>query len=249
MASAPCPIAGSDSARRQRGGDAGAVTEALEARAGEHDRVELAGVDLAQRACRRCRATARRRDRAGARLSWQTRRKLEVPTRAPLGSDATSCAGIAGRPAARRAGPRARGRAPSTRPTGHLGRQILHRVHRDLGAPVEQRLLDLLDEEPLAADLGERAVEDLVAARLQHQQLDGELRVVAPSADRAPSWPATAPAPIRASRFDHFAAFLLTSSGRRRGRRGSLRCGRCAGRTARAPAPAARCPDDRPLRA
>src|SRR5262249_40432971 len=34
-------------------------------------------------------------------------------------------------------------------------------------------LLDLLDEQPLAANLGERAVLDLVAARLEHQQLDG----------------------------------------------------------------------------
>ena len=41
-------------------------------------------------------------------------------------------------------------------PIRQPGRHVLHRVHREIDAPVQQRLLDLLGEEPLAADLGER---------------------------------------------------------------------------------------------
>ena len=38
---------------------------------------------------------------------------------------------------------------------------------------LEQGRFQLLDEEPLAADLGQRPVEDLVAARRHAEQLDG----------------------------------------------------------------------------
>ena len=47
-----------------------------------------------------------------------------------------------------------------------------------------ERLLDLLDEQPLAADLRERHVEDLVALRLDHVELDGDARA-ATAASRA----------------------------------------------------------------
>mmetsp|Transcript_15050 Transcript_15050/g.35640 ORF Transcript_15050/g.35640 Transcript_15050/m.35640 type:complete len:285 (-) Transcript_15050:548-1402(-) len=51
-----------------------------------------------------------------------------------------------------------------------LHRHVLQRVHRELGAPFGQGGLELLDEQALAADLGERAVENLVAARRHAQQ-------------------------------------------------------------------------------
>ena len=51
-----------------------------------------------------------------------------------------------------------------------LGRHVLHRVHRDVGAALGQRRLQLLDEQALAALLGERHVEQFVAARRQRHQ-------------------------------------------------------------------------------
>ena len=54
----------------------------------------------------------------------------------------------------------------------HHHRHVLHRMHRDVGAAVEQRGLEFLDEQAFAADLGERTVEDLVATRGHAQQLD-----------------------------------------------------------------------------
>src|SRR6185369_10332884 len=44
--------------------------------------------------------------------------------------------------------------------------------HRELGAAFLERRLELLDEQALAADLGQRAIEDLVAAGRHAQQLD-----------------------------------------------------------------------------
>ncbi len=56
-------------------------------------------------------------------------------------------------------------------------RHVLHRMHRDVGAAVEQGVFELLDEQPLAADLGERAVEDLVAAGGHAEQFDAARRI------------------------------------------------------------------------
>ena len=53
----------------------------------------------------------------------------------------------------------ARDREPAGEHAGH----VLDRVDREVRAPFEQRLLDLLHEQTLSADLGERAVLDLVA--------------------------------------------------------------------------------------
>jgi hypothetical protein len=51
-------------------------------------------------------------------------------------------------------------------------RHILERVHGDVGAPLFQRHLKLLDKKTLATDLAERAVQDLVAQRGHAQQGD-----------------------------------------------------------------------------
>lgn len=62
----------------------------------------------------------------------------------------------------------------------HLRRHVLEAVHRDVDAAGEHILLELLREEPLAADLGERRVEDLVALRRHELLLDAQLRIALP---------------------------------------------------------------------
>ena len=59
------------------------------------------------------------------------------------------------------------------KPLGDVRRHVLHAVDGYVHAPVPQGLLDLLDEETLAAHLGERHVEDLVALGLDDRELDG----------------------------------------------------------------------------
>jgi len=54
------------------------------------------------------------------------------------------------------------------------GRKILHRVHGEVDRSRKQRFFDLLDEQPLAADLGERAALDAVAAGADVHELDGQ---------------------------------------------------------------------------
>ena len=53
-----------------------------------------------------------------------------------------------------------------------LHRHVLERVHGEVGAPVEQRHLQLLGEQALAADLVERAVEHPVALGGHAEDLD-----------------------------------------------------------------------------
>jgi hypothetical protein len=48
-------------------------------------------------------------------------------------------------------------------------------VHRDVDAAVQQGVVDLLCEQPLAADVGQRLVEDLVAGGLDDDNLKGTL--------------------------------------------------------------------------
>ena len=51
------------------------------------------------------------------------------------------------------------------------GRHVLGAVHGDVRPPVEERLLQLLDEETLPADLRERSIEDPIAfGRHRHQR-------------------------------------------------------------------------------
>ena len=52
-------------------------------------------------------------------------------------------------------------------------RHVLHAVHGGIDAAAEQRFLDLLDEQALAAGLGQRPVLDHVAGGLDDHDLDG----------------------------------------------------------------------------
>ena len=56
---------------------------------------------------------------------------------------------------------------------GEVGRHVLHRVHGDVDAAVEQRVVDLLGEEPLAADVREGLSQDLVSRGLDDADLEG----------------------------------------------------------------------------
>ncbi|MCY1517017.1 hypothetical protein D9M68_516800 [compost metagenome] len=50
-------------------------------------------------------------------------------------------------------------------------------MHGEIGAPVEQRVFELLDEQPFAAHLGQGAVEDLVASGRQGKKFNRARRV------------------------------------------------------------------------
>ncbi len=63
-----------------------------------------------------------------------------------------------------RASTRGQRDAREDEPGGELAGDVLDRVDREVRAAREERLFDLLDEQPLAADLGERSILDLVAA-------------------------------------------------------------------------------------
>jgi hypothetical protein len=104
---------------------------------------------------------------------WDSRRRLEVPTTAPGGMSSrlvlVGDEGVEGHFALGDGDQRELGRE------GH--RHVLHRMHGDVGGAVEERGFELLDEQALAAHLGQRPVEDLVAAGGHAQQLDGAGRV------------------------------------------------------------------------
>jgi hypothetical protein len=55
---------------------------------------------------------------------------------------------------------------------GQVDRDILHGVHREVGATVHQRLLELLHEQPLAANARQGGTQPAVAFRGHPQQGD-----------------------------------------------------------------------------
>jgi hypothetical protein len=60
----------------------------------------------------------------------------------------------------------------------HVHRHILERVHCEIGAAVGHRLLELLDEKTLAADIGKRLIDNAVALRRQAEQRQLTRRIV-----------------------------------------------------------------------
>ena len=79
-----------------------------------------------------------------------------------------------GQPTSASAAVRRSQKAASTQTLLGCRPQVLGRVHRQVGAPVEHRLLDLLDEHALATDRVEGHVLARVTARLDERQLDVE---------------------------------------------------------------------------
>ena len=144
--------------------------------------------DTTARSGRRCRTCA-----------W--RRSDDVPTTAPFGRSAS-----AARPCrlmkASRTSSRGRNAGRPPGPSGSMvGMSFMECTARSIVAG-EQRLLDLLGEQALAADLGERPVLDAVAGGLddaRSRNRRGRARAPPPAA-RAPRAPGPAPAASRACR-------------------------------------------------
>ena len=55
-----------------------------------------------------------------------------------------------------------------------MHRHVFHGVHGNIGPPLRKGILELLDEQPLAADLGQRRGELLVPLGRHAQDLDVE---------------------------------------------------------------------------
>ncbi len=62
-------------------------------------------------------------------------------------------------------------------PFGQLHRHVLEAVHGQVGATFGHRHFEFFDEQTLAADLGQGAVEDLIAARRHSDNFDIALRI------------------------------------------------------------------------
>ena len=164
-ASAPCPTAGSiragssalvDALGRARAAR-GPRRRAPRRRAARSASLREPRVDVA---AQRDDLEVRPRDAGAARA----RRRLPVPTRAPGAQRRRAVAPRARRRARRAVGALGERGERECPPASSRG-QVLRAVHGEVGAPVEQRLLDLLHEEPLAADRRERHVVQAVARR------------------------------------------------------------------------------------
>ena len=170
MAMMPCPAAGSISSGAMQRGDASPRPSRFSPAARQHRRVAPRRRRASPGACRHCRAAARSRGRAaraapapcaaarrcrpGAlRQRGDARRRRRVATSASRGSSRGRCAAI-------------------TSPGGSQRRHVLQRMDGESIAAVEQRLLDLLGEQALAADLGERPVGDAVAGGADDDDFD-----------------------------------------------------------------------------
>ena len=69
------------------------------------------------------------------------------------------------------------GEGDDVQPLGDRRRHVLGRVHGHVDAVLEQRGLELLGEQSLVADLGQRRVEDLVALGVDDLDLHAQVRV------------------------------------------------------------------------
>ena len=159
IARAPWPTAGHICSARQDFGDAVAPAQALEAGGGQQNRVVLAFVELAQA---RVEIAAH-----GFHLEiWPELAQLRGAakrTGADLGAYRQIGQLAAHYGVARIFALRDRGQHEAF---GQFGGQVFQTVHGEVGAAIEQRLLDLFGEEALGADLGQRDVGDFVAGGL-----------------------------------------------------------------------------------
>ncbi len=155
---------------RKARANAVAQAQAHQAGRGQHDRVVAAFVELAQAGVE---VAAQRRH---AQVGTQ-RQQLRHPAQAG-GAHQRALRQFGDRRPLRRNEGIARILAIQHRHQleagGQLHRHVLERVHGQVRGARFQRGLELLDEQPLAADLGQRAVDDLVAARGHSQQRSGQ---------------------------------------------------------------------------
>ena len=57
-------------------------------------------------------------------------------------------------------------------PGRQIHRHVFHRMHRQVGATFVERDFQLFDEQTLAADFGQRDIQNLVAARSHAEDID-----------------------------------------------------------------------------
>ena len=142
---AALPDGGHELGRVEPLGDPLGQPEHLQRGDGHHDRPAVG--HLRRGGWRCCRAARRTRGRGAPRRAGPAGAPSPVATVAPVGE-------VGERPPDQRVGgvaPAQEG-ADHAAPRGRRRRQVLGRVHGDVGAAVEHGLLDLLDEHALAAD-------------------------------------------------------------------------------------------------
>ena len=145
--------------------------EPLEPRAREHDRVVVARVELGQP---RVDVAAQVDQFAGPGRSARNcawRRSDEVPTRAPCGSSSRRANALLTNASA---GRRARASAAIAKPGSSSIGTSLSECTAKSARPSLHRDFEFLEEQALAADRRERAIERFVAARGHRHQLDRE---------------------------------------------------------------------------
>ena len=173
--------------------------EPFQSRHRDYDRVEARRRRRAPNAYRRCRAAAESRVRDSFLSAWKRRRDDDVPSRAPAGSadsvEPSRVTRMSDGVLALRDGSDAKLRSAARR--GDLssnGRRA------SIGA-IGERLLELLDEESLAADIRERGRRHLVAAGAYLDDFNFDSGNLRSQDDRERSTPARVPVCSGASRF------------------------------------------------
>ena len=158
---------------RQFVGDARIQPQPAQPGSGEDDRVEVAGIELAQPGLDV--AAQAEHLEIGARFA-----DLQAAAQARGAHPGALGQLLGSRIAVRHERIGGRGALEDHRqaePLGEVHRHVLHRVHGDIGTSVEHGVLELLDEQPLAADLGQRRIEDLVALGGHRHQFHVQPRV------------------------------------------------------------------------
>lgn len=80
----------------------------------------------------------------------------------------------AARTAQRIKGRFARGYGAHAKPVRQIWRDVFHAVDREVRAAIKQGLLDFLNEQALAADLGKRRIQNAITRGGRHQQFDSQ---------------------------------------------------------------------------
>ena len=162
-ASAPCPASGSSSS----GSNRWPISAASPSRSSPHAARTTASSPRSPRLRRRVSMFPRSgsiESVGSSASSWARRRTEAVPIRIP-GRSAVGTAERVARVVAREVG--------ADGQPGRVGRgHVLRRVHGDVDPPVEQRLLELLDEDAAVADLAERAAAVAVAGGRDRDERD-----------------------------------------------------------------------------
>ena len=159
--------------RLDKGGDAVRHLQSFQTGGGEDDGVVLTGIQLGEAGVDVATQVADHQIRAGGAqlaLAAQAGGADHGPLRQfGNGLETIGDEGIAG------IFPLADG--VQAEPLGELHRHIFHGVNGDIGPSFQHGGLQLLDEQPLATDLGQRGIEDLVTLSAHGHQFDLQLRV------------------------------------------------------------------------